>query len=237
MSAREPRHPSLADPTLARLCRPGAAAGRPPARTLPGAGDEPFLREGGRILWSEEPRCERCGAPYDPGFVFERWCRDVCCRGSADRRLLILACSERKAHGVVPLPAWHVYHGNLFRVCKALLARGAWPTDIGVRILSAEHGLIRPDTPILPYDRRMTPDRARQLRGWASNLSLAVFEEQAGEVYLAMGATYRIAVHGLFPGYVRVTDGGAEIGMMQAALKSWLGEPADELPGLFPNGV
>jgi hypothetical protein len=102
---------------------------------------------------------------------------------------------------------------------------------VGIRILSAEHGLIRPDTPILPYDRRMTPDRARQLRGWASNLSLAVFEEEAGEVYLAMGATYRIAVHGLFPGYVRVTVGGAEIGMMQAALKSGSASRPPNFPG------
>lgn len=236
MTAQE-RRPSLADPTLARLCRPGAAADRPPPRTLPGVGDERFLWEGGRIIWSEEPSCERCGAPYDPSFVFDRWCRDGCYRGAADRRLLILACSDRKAHVSVPLPAWHVYHGNLFRVCKALLARGAWPTDVGVRILSAEHGLIRPDTPILPYDRRMTPDRARQLRGWASNLSLAVFEEQAGEVYLAMGAAYQMAVHGLFPGYVRVTDGSAEIGMMQAALKSWLGEPVADIPELFPSAA
>lgn len=131
------------------------------------------------------------------------------------------------------LPAWHVYDGNLFRICKRLLARGAWPADVGVRILSAEHGLIRPDTPILPYDRKMTPDRARQLRGWASNVSLAVFEEEAREAYLALGATYRMAVDGLFPRDVSIVDGGGEIGIMQAALKAWLGDPRPDLPDLF----
>ncbi len=236
-NASRPRGPSLSDPTLARLCRPGPAVGRPAPRTIPGPAGGRFLRKDGRVLWSDEPRCERCGAPYDPGFDFARWCRGGCGRGRADRRLLVLSCSERKSRGTVPLPAWHVYDGNLFRICKGLLARGAWPPDVGVRILSAEHGLIRPDTPILPYDRRMTPDRAGQLRGWASLVSLAVFEEEAGEAYLALGATYRIAVDGLFPGHVRITDGAAGIGRMQAALKAWLGDRPPQLPDLFASAA
>lgn len=197
--------------TLERICRPCPA---------------PTLRR------REQP-CERCGAPYSPGFPFERWCPGACSRGGANRRLLVLSCSDRKNRRVNPAPAWDIYDGVLFRLCKALLNRGGWPGDVGVRILSAEHGLIRPDTPIATYDRRMTRDRARQLRGWASRIAEAVYEEEAGEVYLAMGATYTIAVDGLFPHHVRVIPGGGEIGTMQAALKGWLGDASPALPDLF----
>jgi hypothetical protein len=104
---------------------------------------------------------------------------------------------------------------------------------VGVRILSAEHGLIRPDMPILPYQRRMTPARALQLRGWASEVTLAVFEEEAGETYLAMGASYMAALHGLFPAYVAVTNGAGQVGEMQSRLKDWLGDRPPSLPDLF----
>lgn len=204
--ARAPR--GIFDRSLTRICRPvRSSAGRAP--------------------------CERCGAPHSWGFSFERWCRGSCDRGAADRRLLILACSARKARLQTPAPAWHVYDGGLFRICKALVARGGWPGDVGVRILSAEHGLIRPDTAILPYDRRMTPERARQLRGWANQIALAVFEEEAGEAYLAMGASYMPAVDGLFPAHVTVTNGAGQVGEMQSRLKDWLGDRPIPLPDLF----
>jgi hypothetical protein len=217
------------DRTLERICRPSAQ--ERPGSPLRGP-DGSFVRHNGRIQYEEEPRCERCGKGYDPSFSFGRWCRDTCDRGAANRRLLILACSERKARFTEPIPAWHLYDGNLFRICKALLARGAWPGDVGVRILSAEHGLIRPDTPISWYDTRMTPDRARQLRGWASELHLAAFEEEAGEVYLAMGETYRLAVDGILR-KVRIVDGGGQVGEMQAKLKDWLGDRPPVVADLF----
>lgn len=181
--------------------------------------------------------CERCGAPHAWGFAFERWCRGQCDRGSASRRLLILACSDRKTRLHTPSPAWYVYDGGLFRICKALLARGGWPEDVGVRILSAEHGLIRPDKAILPYQRRMTPDRAQQLRGWASQVALAVFEEEAGEAYLAMGRSYMPAVDGLFPAHVTVTSGAGQVGEMQSRLKDWLGDRPGPLLDLFSAPV
>ena len=126
----------------------------------------------------------------------------------------------------------------LFRLCKRLQAEGAFPRAVGIRILSAEHGLIRPDTAIAPYDRTMDPDRAAYLRArLAPDVERAVREEDAAEVYLAMGHVYRLALPDEgFPRRVRVVFGGGEIGRMQAALHAWLRgwrPPCTQLP-LWP---
>jgi hypothetical protein len=181
--------------------------------------------------------CERCGAPHGPGFTFGRWCAGTCDRGSAARGLLILSCSERKLPAPGPVAAWRRYDGVLFRVCKRLQATRDFP-DVAIRILSAEHGILRPEDPIEPYDRRM--DEARAL--WLGDpvtaaVHLAICEEEAGEVYLAMGQAYRGALdERRLPPHVRLIDGGGEIGRMQSALLAWLATrspPSAQLP-LWP---
>ncbi|HEU0077706.1 MAG TPA: hypothetical protein VFQ76_08680 [Longimicrobiaceae bacterium] len=181
--------------------------------------------------------CERCGAPYSPGFTFGRWCAGTCDRGSAARGLLVLSCSELKLPAPGPVAAWRRYDGVLFRVCKRLQGTGDFP-DVAVRILSAEHGILRPEDPIEPYDRRMDEARALQLRcAVTAAVHLALCEEEAGEVYLAMGRAYRGALDDRrLPAHVRVVEGGGEIGRMQSALLAWLAARSplsDQLP-LWP---
>lgn len=138
-------------------------------------------------------------------------------------RLLVLACSGRKHRTPRPVPAWYRYDGVLFRLCKRLQADRRFPPDVRIRILSAEHGLLTPDTPIAWYDRRLDDARAAALReGVTHALRRAVDEEHASEVYLALGRRYR-AVVGPLPPEVPVRGEPAAIGTMQSRLRRWLG--------------
>lgn len=140
-------------------------------------------------------------------------------------RLLVLACSGRKHRTPHPVPAWYRYDGVLFRLCKRLQADRRFPADVRVRILSAEHGIITPDTPIAWYDRQLDEARAAELReGVTRALCQAVEEEHAAEVYLALGGRYRAVVDCL-PAQVPVRGGPAGIGTMQSQLRRWLAAP------------
>ena len=137
-------------------------------------------------------------------------------------RLLVLGCSGLKHSTPFPVPAWYRYDGVLFRVCKALEAQHAFPSDVSVRILSAAYGVITRDTPLPLYDREMDAARARELHeSVTSALRAAVERSQASEVFVAAGRTYREAIGPLQPGLpLRFPCGG--IGMIQAQLRQWL---------------
>ncbi|WP_019632248.1 DUF6884 domain-containing protein [Actinomadura atramentaria] len=80
-----------------------------------------------------------------------------------DDRLVIVGCSRRKRATDVPLPALDLYEGGCFAALRARL--GGHPAlRARVRILSAEHGVVAADEPLLPYDRRLDHDRAARLR-------------------------------------------------------------------------
>lgn len=137
----------------------------------------------------------------------------------------MLACSSRKHRTPHPIPAWYRYDGVLFRLCKRLQADRRFPPDVHVRILSAEHGIITPDTPIAWYDRQLDNTRAAELRESVTrSLRQAVEEEHAAEVYLALGGRYR-AVVGSLPEQVPVRGAPAGIGTMQSQLRRWLAVP------------
>lgn len=81
------------------------------------------------------------------------------------KRLLILACSQRKRLDSQPLPALERYDGPAFRVLRKFLHEFPQAGQtIALTILSAEYGLIPADQLILNYNRQMTTQRARELR-------------------------------------------------------------------------
>lgn len=140
-------------------------------------------------------------------------------------RLLVLACSARKHRTPGPVPAWYRYDGVLFRVCKRLQADARFPADVRVRIVSAEHGLLTPDTPVAWYERRLDPARAAELREAVTvAIRRVVEEDDVSEIYLALGAVYRAAV-GSLPAGIPVRGAPASIGTMQSSLRRWLRSP------------
>jgi hypothetical protein len=77
-------------------------------------------------------------------------------------RLVVVGCSRRKRDTAVPVPAFELYEGGCVPALRRRL--GASPAHRArVRILSAEHGVLTPDQPVAPYDRRLTPDRVEEL--------------------------------------------------------------------------
>jgi hypothetical protein len=140
------------------------------------------------------------------------------------RRLLVLACSSRKVQQSGSVPAWDLYDGVLYRVCKKTQREGAWPADVRVRILSAAHGLIRPGAPLTWYDRKLDRERAAELAAALLHGPHSLPAALAGchTLYVAAAGVYRDALLPAVPPGVHVIDGGGMIGVMQSRLKAWL---------------
>lgn len=147
-------------------------------------------------------------------------------------RLLLLSCSQRKRQQPGLLPAIERYDGPLFRLLRRY-QQGYSATNLGGRstpsvyIMSAEYGLISADRPIPVYDRRMTTDRARELR---TNV-LDGLRELLGantpyrELLLCMGREYQRALEGWgrsWPTGLIVYQAEGSMGGKQAQLYDWL---------------
>lgn len=109
-------------------------------------------------------------------------------------RLLLLGCSARKRTGAGPLPALALYDGPQFRLVRRYLA-GRPEQPPAVHVLSAEHGLLRADQPLAPYDRHMTAFRARQIRSDVTSALERLLEEvPCQEVLAPLGRVYLASI-------------------------------------------
>lgn len=140
------------------------------------------------------------------------------------RRVLVLACSERKNADPKPIPAIDRYDGPAFQVLRRYL-RTSGDRDLSVWIISAKFGLIAPERRIRPYDRRMTPRRAADLApAVAEKLAGAIDSRGPSEVFICVGATYRLALQEWQPGQTSVRYSAAGQGRKLRSLKRWLNE-------------
>ena len=109
--------------------------------------------------------------------------------------LLVQSCSATKNHVTKPTRAIDVYDGYFFRIIKKAMREGAFRSDIELRILSAEHGVLRTDDEITNYDRRMTPSRASELREYVTeDLRHCISNGDYETVIMNMGSVYTQAV-------------------------------------------
>jgi cytoplasmic iron level regulating protein YaaA (DUF328/UPF0246 family) len=112
--------------------------------------------------------------------------------------LLVQSCSASKQQCSTPIPAIDLYTGYFYRIINKSKREDAFRDDINLRILSAEYGLIHPDTEIACYDRRMTAERAAALReSILDDLVDTVREHGITHVVVNAGATYRKALNGV----------------------------------------
>lgn len=141
-------------------------------------------------------------------------------------RLLILKCSAAKAGGPAPAPAVDRYDGPLWRVLRSYRrAQPIFAADLDIYGLSAEYGLIPGDTPIPPYDRTMSPERADALRPQV----LEAFRDLMGGGYdqLCLGVSDRYlramaGWEGLVPAHTAVTITDGAMGAKLGQLRAWL---------------
>lgn len=77
-----------------------------------------------------------------------------------DRRIALVSCGASKLDH--PAPARQLYTSNLFRLSAKYADRffDAW------YILSAAHGIVRPDDELRPYDRSLRDLRMNEREGW-----------------------------------------------------------------------
>jgi len=105
------------------------------------------------------------------------------------RKLVILACSSRKAQNAGPSPALARYDGPIYRVLRSFLREHEWPSTLSIGILSARYGLIGCLAPIEYYDQRMTRERALELRPSVSR-TLSRWLDTHDSVDLVLGKDY-----------------------------------------------
>lgn len=115
--------------------------------------------------------CDNCQGTGSP----------ICCRcegtgcdpHGASRRppitLYLIACAAKKHDAA--MPAGDIYVSDLFSKSRAYVESQGAPW----LILSAEHGLLRPDAVIEPYNVTLNDMRAPERRAWAAR----VFEQMA----------------------------------------------------------
>lgn len=142
-----------------------------------------------------------------------------------ERRLLILSCSRRKTAIPDLIPAIQRYDGPAFRILRRFLREQA-PARVDTWVLSANFGLISAYQPIPYYDRRMTPDRARELHpSVMAKLGEILGSAPYAGLLIAAGRDYLIAMEGyaeVLTPYNGVSVANGQPGRRLAILHDWL---------------
>lgn len=109
--------------------------------------------------------------------------------------LLVQSCSAAKNEVAEPTRALDVYDGYFFRIIKKAIREDEFRAELDICILSAEHGLIGPDEEIVTYDRRMTTDRAAELRdSVTADLVQRTERIEYDKIVLNTGSAYECAI-------------------------------------------
>ena len=140
------------------------------------------------------------------------------------KKLLLIACSNRKIRTKGMLPAIARYDGGTYRVIHKLQRDGRFPLDVDVVILSAKFGLIDAQTLIPHYDQRLDKKRAAELRPQVlKTLQDIMDRREYSEIYLDLGKGYLPALNGFFfPPKIKVTWASGRIGQRLSHIKHWL---------------
>lgn len=77
--------------------------------------------------------------------------------------MVIVGCSARKLPTTTPVAALDLYQGWCVPQLRAHV-RGCPRLWEHILVLSGQHGLIHADTPLMPYDQPLTPQRVTDLR-------------------------------------------------------------------------
>jgi cytoplasmic iron level regulating protein YaaA (DUF328/UPF0246 family) len=102
-------------------------------------------------------------------------------------RVALVSCVKSKQNS--PAPARDLYTSPLFRALRR------YAEDHADRwyILSAQHGLLRPDQIIAPYERTLNTMRKKDRLTWAERVNHQLLEElpSGAEVIVLAGERYR----------------------------------------------
>lgn len=145
----------------------------------------------------------------------------------SDRRLLLLACSQRKRHDAGLLPALDRYNGPTFQVVRKYLRHSPSKSlSLDVFILSARYGLIASDFQIPNYDQRLTKKEARALNKSVLQKVRGLFEQTPyNYLCISAGRDYLFALDGIekvIPASCKITQTSGSQGRQLSILRRWL---------------
>lgn len=145
----------------------------------------------------------------------------------SDRRLLLLACTQRKRHDAGLLPAVNRYNGPTFQVVRKYLHHSPSEShSLDIFILSARYGLIASDFQIPDYDQRLTIEEAKKLSKPVLEKIRSLFEQAPySHLCISAGRDYLFALDGIervVPGGCEITQTGGSQGRKLSILRRWL---------------
>ena len=143
------------------------------------------------------------------------------------KRLLILACSQRKRPDRDLLPAIERYNGPQFQVLRKFLREGSEnANNLSVHIISAQFGLISSNKPIQYYDCRMTQERARTLHSQVLCDFKSILQADCyDELFVGLGKAYLETISGyeqFVPTDLETFLSRGSMGRRQVELRDWL---------------
>lgn len=143
-------------------------------------------------------------------------------------RIGLVACASQKL--LRPAPARELYVSQLFKKASAYaeLTCDRW------YILSAKHGLLRPDEVIEPYDMRLGTNHPTPINQWAAGVQAQMADEFAGLANVRLialaGEQYRTALHGAPWPWEAPMKGlgiGRQLGWLTEKLAAMMADGAD----------
>lgn len=159
--------------------------------------------------------------------------------------LILMACSATKLDS--PAPAKEFYQGVMWQSLRANMPGGQDPHIV---VLSAMHGFIPGSAVVAPYDKLMTPVRARELEFDLEQFIEAVeWPEDATRILLAGGGLYRYLMRrmvgeliraGKLAGALEISEVSGGIGLQRSQIGKFVRDPSALLAdhaGYHPNGT
>lgn len=105
--------------------------------------------------------------------------------------LIVVGCTAEKLHTDTPVPALQLYQGSCIPLLRELVDENPEFRE-NILILSGKHGLIDAQTPLLPDDQPLTPDRLPRLRDQVCRKLVTELGRTANcELVLLMEPLYR----------------------------------------------
>lgn len=112
--------------------------------------------------------------------------------------LLIQSCSATKQKAENPVQALDLYDGYFFKIIKKASRLGQLQSELDILIISAKHGVVKPDDEIKYYDQRMHTERAQEMNSEiVESIAESVEEEGYEKIWINLGKDYKPAIDGL----------------------------------------
>ena len=138
--------------------------------------------------------------------------------------LLLLACSNLKNQSATLLTALERYNGGPYKIIRKMQREKTLPSNIEIKIISAEFGLIDLQTLIPLYDRKMDALRANELKlQIQTGLNQVFLRKKYIEAYVDLGQQYLLTLEEFRkPPETKFLIARGRIGERLANLKKWL---------------